>query len=73
MTLLTTVKDAESIHKRINTRHVQQLLDECIQAVVLAERERCAKVVEEFPHWLGNQGRKEIAEAIRSQSNEKSD
>lgn len=35
---------------------------------VQAERERCARVVEQFPHWLGNQGRAEIAAAIRSQN-----
>jgi hypothetical protein len=28
--------------------------------------EMCAKLVEEFPHWLGNTGRREIATAIRS-------
>lgn len=32
---------------------------------VADERERCAALVEQFPHWLGNQGRSEIAAAIR--------
>lgn len=39
-------------------------------AQVAEERERCAKVVEEFPHWLGKQGRKEIAAAIRATTQE---
>lgn len=30
------------------------------------ERERAAKVVETFPHWLGDQGRRDIAAAIRN-------
>lgn len=42
---------------------------EMLRANVLAEREACAKLVEEFPHWLGNTGRREIATALRLRSN----
>lgn len=40
-----------------------------VQAMVEAEREACAKLVEEFPHWLGNTGRSEIATALRLRHN----
>ena len=31
-----------------------------------AEREACAKLIEEYPHWLGTVGKREIAAAIRA-------
>ena len=34
--------------------------------VAAEEREQCANVVETFPHWLGENGRREIADAIRA-------
>lgn len=33
------------------------------------EREACAKVVEEYPHWLGMTAKAEISNAIRVRSN----
>ena len=38
-------------------------------AATEAEREDCAKVVEEFKHWIGRQAKYEIAAAIRARSN----
>jgi len=34
-----------------------------------AEREACAQVVEEYPHWLGMTAKAEIANAIRNRGN----
>ena len=40
------------------------------EALVRAdEREACAQVVEEYPHWLGMTAKAEIANAIRSRGN----
>ena len=36
------------------------------QAATAAERERCALVINSYPHWLGNQAKAEIAAKIRS-------
>jgi hypothetical protein len=33
------------------------------------EREVCAQVVEEYPHWLGMTAKAEIANAIRARGN----
>jgi hypothetical protein len=33
------------------------------------EREVCAQVVEEYPHWLGMTAKAEIANAIRNRGN----
>jgi len=33
------------------------------------EREACAQVVEEYPHWLGMTAKAEIANAIRNMGN----
>jgi hypothetical protein len=38
-------------------------------AYVQAEREACAKVIEEYPHWLGMTAKAEIANAIRNRGN----
>jgi hypothetical protein len=38
-------------------------------AYVQAEREACAKVIEEYPHWLGMTAKAEIANAIRNRRN----
>lgn len=32
------------------------------------EREACAKVIEDYPYWLGNKAKQEIAAAIRARS-----
>jgi hypothetical protein len=40
-----------------------------LEASVLAEREACAQVVEEYPHWLGMTAKAEIANAIRDRGN----
>jgi hypothetical protein len=37
-----------------------------MREAVLAEREACAQVVEEYPHWLGMTAKAEIANAIRA-------
>lgn len=60
-------KDSPLMWEKLNRWTADQLREygrQCVQA----ERERCARVVEQFPHWLGNQGRAEIAAAIRSQN-----
>jgi hypothetical protein len=47
-------------------------LDRLEQLVALAradEREACAQVVEEYPHWLGMTAKAEIANAIRNRGN----
>ena len=33
-----------------------------------AEREACAKLLEEYPYWLGTVGKREIAATIRARS-----
>jgi hypothetical protein len=38
-------------------------------AATKAEREACAQVVEEYPHWLGMTAKAEIANAIRNRGN----
>jgi hypothetical protein len=40
-----------------------------MREAVLAEREACAQVVEEYPHWLGMTAKAEIANAIRNRGN----
>jgi hypothetical protein len=40
-----------------------------VQKAVQAEREACAQVVEEYPHWLGMTAKAEIANAIRNRGN----
>jgi hypothetical protein len=40
-----------------------------VKAAVEAEREACAQVVEEYPHWLGMTAKAEIANAIRNRGN----
>jgi len=42
------------------------LTDAQCDAIRAEERERCAKVVEDFPYWLGRQGRIDVAAAIRA-------
>jgi hypothetical protein len=47
-------------------------LDRLEQLVALAradERDLCAQVVEEYPHWLGMTAKAEIANAIRNRGN----
>jgi hypothetical protein len=40
-----------------------------MREAVEAEREACAQVVEEYPHWLGMTAKAEIANAIRNRWN----
>ena len=50
-------------------QHVQAVLQDlkAFEALVRAdEREVCAQVVEEYPHWLGMTAKAEIANAIRA-------
>jgi len=40
-----------------------------MREAVEAEREACAQVVEEYPHWLGMTAKAEMANAIRTRGN----
>jgi hypothetical protein len=37
--------------------------------VAAAEREACAKLIEEYPYWLGKIAKQEISAAIRARGN----
>jgi hypothetical protein len=37
-----------------------------IRKAVEAEREACAKVIENYPHWVGKTAKTEISNAIRA-------
>ena len=37
--------------------------------VAAAEREECAKLLEEYPYWLGTVGKREIVATIRARGN----
>jgi hypothetical protein len=41
-------------------------LEQLVAIVRADEREVCAQVVEEYPHWLGMTAKAEIANAIRA-------
>jgi hypothetical protein len=43
-----------------------EMIAEAAQNSVLAEREACAQVVEEYPHWIGLTAKAEISNAIRA-------
>jgi hypothetical protein len=43
-----------------------EMIAEAAQNSVLAEREACAKVVEDYPHWIGLTAKAEISNAIRA-------
>jgi hypothetical protein len=48
--------------------YTEELKD--FEALVRAdERDLCAQVVEEYPHWLGMTAKAEIANAIRNRGN----
>lgn len=38
---------------------------ERLATAVARERERCAQVIEHYPHWIGGNAKREIAAAIR--------
>ena len=43
----------------------RDVIERAFDAAVAAERERCAKLVETYPEWLGQNAAREIAYAIR--------
>ena len=43
--------------------------DRFANLVAAAEREDCAKLLEEYPYWLGTVGKREIAATIRARGN----
>ena len=43
--------------------------DRFANLVAAAEREECAKLLEEYPYWLGTVGKREIAATIRARGN----
>jgi hypothetical protein len=44
-------------------------LEQLVALVRADEREACAQVIEEYPHWLGMTAKAEIANAIRNRRN----
>ena len=46
-------------------RAAREYAEEYAAAAVAAERERCAKLIETYPEWLGPNAAREIAYAIR--------
>jgi hypothetical protein len=64
----TTIDMAREVYGA-HTEWTGAPLDRLEQLVALAradEREVCAQVVEEYPHWLGMTAKAEIANAIRN-------
>ena len=47
-----------------------EMIAEAAQNSVLAEREACAKVVEDYPHWIGLTAKAEISNAIRAKGDQ---
>ena len=47
----------------------QQILSSVKACAIADERDLCAQVVEEYPHWLGMTAKAEIANAIRNRGN----
>jgi hypothetical protein len=41
-------------------------LDEKLEFAIRIECDACAKVIEEYPHWLGRTAKAEISAAIRA-------
>jgi hypothetical protein len=37
-----------------------------VEELIKAEREACAKIVEDYPHWIGLTAKAEISNAIRA-------
>lgn len=48
-----------------------EALERFAELVRAEEREACAKVVEEYPHWLGMTAKAEISNAIRARGETK--
>lgn len=65
----TACQAAYKAGEREGRKQVEAVAKNCGGLAVLAERERCANVVEAFPHWLGENGKREIVDAIRMRSN----
>ena len=64
---------AALIEKHLSYDGIHTCNDECQRPVCVAirkaverEREACAKVVEEYPHWIGLTAKAEISNAIRA-------
>jgi hypothetical protein len=64
---------ARLIEKHLYYDGIHTCDDECqrpacvaIRKAVQREREACAKVVEEYPHWIGLTAKAEISNAIRA-------
>ena len=64
---------AALIEKHLYYDGIHTCNDECqrpacvaVRKAVEREREACAKVVEEYPHWIGLTAKAEISNAIRA-------
>jgi hypothetical protein len=64
---------ANVVAKHLSYDGIHTCNDECQRPVCVAirkavqrEREACAKVVEEYPHWIGLTAKAEISNAIRA-------
>jgi hypothetical protein len=44
-------------------------ITEFAKLIAQAEREACAKVIENYPHWVGKTAKTEISNAIRAEKN----
>ena len=53
----------------ITTTYDEAMVKAMIAEAVAKEREACARVVEEYPHWLGMTAKAEISNAIRARGN----
>lgn len=47
-----------------NTGDIEAAVQEAWEAATAAERERLAQIVRNFPHWLGEQAKRELLEAM---------
>ena len=50
-------------------KEVQPELEAFYNRAVAAEREECARLVEEYPYWIGTNAQREIGAAIRARGN----
>ena len=48
--------------------YVLERLERFAALVAAAEREACAKAIENYPEWIGNKAKEEISNAIRARS-----
>ena len=57
--------------------HLDGIYTEALEAfaklVAAKEREACAKVIENYPHWIGKTAKTEISNAIRARTEDKND